>query len=50
MLNMDCHRQPTQEGCLSTSLGLLRPVSQLVRQDNPSYTQSFLRAYGRRTA
>ena len=48
MLNMDCPGLPTQEGCLSTSLQLLRSVSRLVSQDDPSYIRSSRQDYGRR--
>ena len=49
MLHKDCPGLPTQEGCLRTSRELLRSVSRLVSPDNPSYTRSSRRYYGRRT-
>ena len=49
MLDMDRPWLPTQEECLRTSRELLRSVSRLVSQDNPSYTRSSRRDYGRQT-
>ncbi len=40
MLNTDCPELPTQEGCLRTSLELLRSAIRLVSLDNPSYSRS----------
>jgi hypothetical protein len=49
IFNMDCPGLPAQKRVLCIKRGLLSSVSRLVSPDDPSYTRSSRRDYGRRT-